>query len=463
MTRRLIITTIIASILLAGCTFFLSNPTVAPVPTAIIPVGATSTPIIIYITATPLSPAEQTATADLVVATTQIPAISTTPAPTSSNDGISIIKAEDLGGGRANITWEVTGSFPAGFEVIWSETNPVPTFPTNSSNYLSDPNTRTVQIVGQPGKTYYLRVCRYANNACNLYSNVAQIMFSGPTATPVVIYPTAIYPTMTSTPWLPGYNPLGTPIPADAGIKIIHVIKTASGKATVYWQAYGSFPNGFKLIYTTANRMPTYGMYPDISVGGSARSAEISGKVGDTYFLRLCRFTGTTCDVYSPVYEFLFTAMDPTKTPTGTLVSDSLTITSISNSAPGQAIIYWTASGSFSNGFRLVYSKTHSSPTFGSDPYYVIKDGTIRAAYINGDKGYTYYYRICRYTGSTCDIYSATYTFLYAGAKATNTPIPTKTRTPTTIPPTRTPVPPTHTPVPPSPTTGTPTETPISF
>lgn len=423
MPKRLIVTILIAGFVLAGCNLFPAATTAAPTATAIVPPVATQTPIIIIVTATPES---------LVVPTaTPVPAATNTP---SVGDSITITKAEDLGGGKANITWNVTGSFPAGFEVVWSETNTSPTYPNDSSNYLSDPATRAVQIVGQTGHTYYLRVCRYVNNGCDLYSNVAQINFSGPAATPIVYLPTSpYYPTATYNPWLPGYNPQGTPIPSEAGMKIFRVVKTASGKATVYFQAYGSFPHGFKLIYTTANRMPTYGMYPDLSVPASDRSVPITGDVGKTYFLRLCRFTGTTCDIYSPTFEFLFTEMDTTATPapSSTSTNANLYITNITNTVLGQAQIFWTANGSFSNGFRLVYSKTDSTPTYGEDPYYAINDGTVRSAYINGDPGYTYYYRICRYTGSTCDVYSNTYTFLFAGSKATLTP--------TKVPPTKTP------------------------
>ncbi len=412
MPKRLLISILIASFLLAGCNLFPKAPTVAPVVTQIVPPAATQTPIIIIVTATPAEPGQAATETPLPAAATSTPA---------AGESITITKAEDLGAGKARITWEALGNFPAGFEVVWSETNTSPAYPNDTSNYLSDPAVRTVEIVGQAGHTYHLRICRYVNNSCDLYSNVAQIAFSGPTATPIVFYPTSPYATSTSIPWLPGYNPSGTPVPADAGMKIYRVVKTDNGKATVYFQAYGSFPNGMKLIYTTANRMPTYGMYSDITVAATSRSVPITGDIGKTYFLRLCRFTGKTCDIYSPTFEFMFTEMETTPTST-TSPSGSLYINTIQNTAPGQAQIFWTAIGSFNEGFRLVYSKTDSTPTFGEDPYYVIDDGTVRSAYINGDPGYTYYYRICRYDGSTCDIYSNVYTFLYAGKKLTPTP-----------------------------------------
>lgn len=453
MPKKLIYTILIASLVLAGCNLFPVAPTAVPVATNVVPPAETQTPIIIIVTAT--SESQQGAPTDAAV-----PAVTSTPLP---GDSINITKAEDLGGGRANITWEVNGNFPAGFEVVWSETNSSPSFPGASSTYLSDPATRAVQIVGQTGHTYYLRICRYVNNSCDLYSNVAQITLAGnavPTV-PVIYYPPVVYPTATTA--LTAYNYLGTPISSDAGIKITKVVKTASGKATLYFQAYGSFPNDLRLIYTTANRMPTYGMYSDKVVPASSRSVEVTGDVGQTYFFRLCRYTGSSsCDVYSPTFEFIFTALDATNTPT--LSSGYLYINTISNTVPGQAKMTWTASGNFPYGFKIVYSKTDSTPTFGEDPYFAIGDGLIRSAYITGDVGYTYYYRICRYTGSTCDIYSSVYTFTFAGTKTTPTLTPTTVPpTATTVPPTATTVPPTATSVPPSVTPPViPSETPVS-
>jgi hypothetical protein len=457
MPKKIIYTMLIAGLVLAGCNLIPVAPTAAPVATDVVPPAATQTPIIIVVTATP--EAQQAQPTD-----TAVPAATNTASP---SDSINITRAEDLGGGKANVTWEVNGNFPAGFEVVWSESNSSPSFPGDSSTYLSDPATRAVQIVGQPGHTYYLRICRYVNNSCDLYSNVAQIKFSGAPATPIVVYPTSIYPTATSKPALPAYNGDGDLISADAGMKITKVVKTDSGKATLYFQAIGSFPKGFKLIQTTANRLPTYGMYPDVSVPSGNRTVEVTGTVGKTYFFRLCRYNGSTCDVYSPTFEFLFTSFDPTATVTQPA---AITITSITDTAPGQARIFWTATGTINKGFRIVYSTTDTTPDFPADDYYSITSSSTRSAYINGLQGYTYYYRICRFTGSSCDEYSPVYTFKYAGTKLTMTPTPT--RTPTTVPPTATTVPPTATAtatattVPPTatattvPPSATPTETP---
>jgi len=100
--------------------------------------------------------------------------------------------------------------------------------------------------------------------------------------------------------------------------------------------------------------------------------------------------------------------------------SSSMIITSIKETASGQAQITWTASGTFSNGFRIYYSDYVKLPTFGGEKSeYAIPDGTTRSAYVTGTPGKTYYYRLCSYTGSGCDFYSNLYTYTFIAATST--------------------------------------------
>lgn len=100
--------------------------------------------------------------------------------------------------------------------------------------------------------------------------------------------------------------------------------------------------------------------------------------------------------------------------------SSSMIITSIKETGSGQAQIIWTASGTFSNGFRLYYSDYVKLPTFGGEKSeYAIPDGTTRSAYVTGTPGKTYYYRLCSYTGSGCDFYSNLVTFTFVAATST--------------------------------------------
>jgi hypothetical protein len=99
--------------------------------------------------------------------------------------------------------------------------------------------------------------------------------------------------------------------------------------------------------------------------------------------------------------------------------SSSIIITSIKGNDSGKAQIIWTATGNTSNGFLIFYSTSFKTPFLNGYPYYKISDGTVRSGYVDGTPGMTYYYRICDYTGSSCDFYSNSYTFTYAGATPT--------------------------------------------
>ena len=442
--RSLFLILILSLIAMTGCTQVVYVPvTATPEPKQVAPTE-TSVPQIIYITATP-EPVTETATATGTVAPSAT--------PTTGQNVISITSVVDNGQGRATINWSASGSFPSGFQVVWSAVNLSPTFPTDTSSYFSDPNTRSAQITGQPGKFYYVRVCRYINNVCDAYSNVGIVGLYYATATAIYHYPP------------PYYVPSSTPYYGTA-ITITKVLNTGYGAARIYWNAYGSFPNGFMIVYSDSSSSPYYGDYPVVAApGSSTRSLSISGNPGSTYYYRICRYNGDSCDVASAVYSFTFAGPYVTSTPTATRTSTSgtgvINITSISEVSSGLARIFWTASGYFPEGFRIVYSKTTSSPAFGVDSYYVISDGTIRAAYINGDLGYTYYYRICQYVSGSCVNYSGTYSFTYSGATATPTRTATTVPSNTPVPPTNTPVPPTNTPVPPTDTPVPPTDTPV--
>lgn len=98
----------------------------------------------------------------------------------------------------------------------------------------------------------------------------------------------------------------------------------------------------------------------------------------------------------------------------------SIIITNIKETGSGQAQIFWTASGTFSNGFKIYYSSYIKNPVFGGEKSeYVISDGQTRSAYITGTPGTTYNYRICNFTGSNCEFYSNTYSFTFKAPTST--------------------------------------------
>jgi hypothetical protein len=112
--------------------------------------------------------------------------------------------------------------------------------------------------------------------------------------------------------------------------------------------------------------------------------------------------------------------------------STSIAITSIVDGGSGKARINWTGTGDFPSGFKILYSTSSATPFVGGYPYYAISSGSTRSAYVDGASGTKYYFRICRTTGTTCDIYSNSYAYTFPGSVVTSTPksTPVVTSTP---------------------------------
>lgn len=320
--------------LLAGCVQLVpaQQPTATEGIKALPPTGTpvdTSTPIIVIVTATPLPATATPVATDTPVATnTPVPTETFTPSPTAV-PGITLNTLTDLGNGNINVTWSTTGTFANGFQVVWSATNSQPSFPQDSSTYVYDPGTTSTQISGEAGRTYYVRVCRYVNSSCDLYSNVQSITLSG---TPI----TYTYPQYTQyNQYLqynqqynqypqynrnsqyynyprPQYYAYPTPSTSDTTpyapyLYINMVLHAGSGSADLYWRSYGDFSKGYRLLYSTTDATLTYGdTLQYVITNGNTHMYTITGTNGVTYYYRICRFTGTTCDVYSNQVSYTF-------------------------------------------------------------------------------------------------------------------------------------------------------------
>lgn len=275
--------------------------------------------------------------------------------------------------------------------------------------------------------------------------------------------PAVILPTNTPVPALPpGSNQPPAPTP-DASILLTGIKETGPGQAVVNWEATGNFPAGYALVWTSEQRAPIYPRDEDAYVGDpNARSALISGEQGKVYIVSVCRYVSDSCDIYSNLGIFAFKRYAPTATPNRTATvraltpisvsgggggggstdatSDAFKITYMGGGASGKAQMTWKSDTSPSGGFRIYYSTSNQNPAYGSDSYFAIADGKVREAYVDGSSGTTYYYRVCKYSGSGCDAYTASYKFTFPGtAKApTSAPTavaakPTSTTDPTTI------------------------------
>ena len=307
MVRRLLtISAFICLFLLAGCFQIVPSDVTSVAAEKANPTN-TPEPQIVYVTATPNEPIV------IVVTNTPEPATATPQVV----DSITITNLVDNGGGQATIGWNATGSFPSGFEIVWSDVNQIPTFLSDTSSYVTDSNARSAVINAQAGKIYFIRVCRYVDNSCDLYSNVAYFAMNNPTVTPF---------TPTSTPnisyvWSTSSitrTPTSTTTAATPSIFITSIRSAGNGAATIYWRAYGSFSDGFKILYSKDASQPTYGDYSLYSIDdGDTRSASVSGDFGTKYYFRICRYTGSSCDSYSNTYSYTFSG--PPLTPSGTL------------------------------------------------------------------------------------------------------------------------------------------------
>ena len=323
-----------------------------------------------------------------------------TPTPIDStgngNESITATKFEALGDGKARIYWEVEGEFPEGFKVVWSQDTSTPVFPDDIWDYISDGDARSAEVFGTPGDSYYFRVCKYSNGVCAFYSPVVKYTFEE------------------------AAEKTATPISTNSAeyIKITSIQSGGTGKANIYWEANGSFPKGFKVVWSTNTSEPVYpgNEYQYLS-SESARSTTITGTAGKKVYFRVCRYDGSKCNLYSNSYAFTYAGTEATEP-----ANKSITITNINNVKTGKAKVEWSASGTFSKGFKVVWSSSTSSPVYPGNDYVYMSEPSARSAYVNATAGKKYYFRVCEYLGGSCGVYSNTYTFTFNGTTPTDVP-----------------------------------------
>jgi hypothetical protein len=315
---------------------------------------------------------------------TKTPTITATPAV--AEDAITLTGLSQTAAGQVKLTWVATGSFPKGFKVVWSKTSAAPVFPGDSYAYVSDPSVRQAYIKDLiEGKTYYFRICRYTGSVCDLYSNTMSITLSGGGS-------------------------------EESTITLKSVSDAGDGAAKLVWTATGSFPNGFKIAYSSHNTTPVYPGDEWVYVSnGATRSVIIDGLTkGETYYFRVCKYLDGGCSVYSNMISYLVPGTAATKTPKPTATPDGSTISldSVVEEGCGAVRVNWTAVGSFPLGFKVVWSDVHDAPVFPGDSYYYESSPAASTVYLDGfTEGVTYYFRVCRYDGSACNLYSNSVSF----------------------------------------------------
>ncbi len=329
----------------------------------------------------------------------------------AGGDSINITQIESLEEGKAMLYWDAAGEFPEGFMVVWTKEKKIPVFPEDKGIQAGDGTARSALVTGSTGDLYYYRVCKFQNGACISYSAVASYTFGKISQSTLV--------------------KSSTPEPGLA-ITIKSIQSAGNGKATISWDASGSFPSGFKVVWSETTSEPVYPGNANVALSSaSVRSAVIDGTPGKKVNFRVCRFNGNKCDYYSNSYAFTFTgtavttSIAPTasKAPTATSSGRSITIISIGDRKIGTSTVVWIINGSFTSGFIVVWSDSTNTPVYpGNDNKYAnLEERELaQSAVAYGIPGKTYTFRVCEYIGDNiCGIYSNSYRFTYNGATAT--------------------------------------------
>lgn len=319
------------------------------------------------------------------------------PINTSMPGSIKITSITQKSPGVAIIKWEAVGDFPSGFKIVFTDQQSQPTYPENSYASVYSSTARAGVINYTADRIYYVRVCRFLVNTCDIYSDLGIFAYAPPTKTP----------RPTRTPAVVNIN--GTDVPFDSTLVITQIKGGADGKAYFEWKDTTSNTKPYKIVYSTTSSLPTLGTDSYFSIGDpKTRFAYVTGKSATKYNYRICRYDGKTCTSYSAVYAFTF----PTYTISTPVDTATIAISTITNTGVGTAQVNWTATGTFDNGFKILYSKTNTSPTL-SDSVTVVSDGTARAGSIIGDPSTLYYVRVCKYSGTACTVYSPVVNFTF--------------------------------------------------
>ncbi len=316
----------------------------------------------IFAFAPPTATPKPTKTASIVVGS------GGTSVPYDSTLTIDLIKSASVG--KAYFAWTDKSSSPKGYKIVYSSSSQVPTYGTDPYFYIADSTVRSAYVDGSSNTKYYYRICRFDGTKCTAYSAVYTFTF-------------------------PTYSITST---ADSStISITSISDTSTGVAQVNWTASGSFPNGFKILYSKTTSLPTLADSYTVVSDGTLRLGSITGDPSATYHVRVCKYSGGECVVYSPVVDFTFAADPAVITITG-LVDNS--------SVVGSVDLEWTATGTFSNGFKVLYSTSQSTPTYENASVIAVPSGSTRAATITGSGNTHYYLRVCKSSGTGCGVYS---------------------------------------------------------
>lgn len=164
----------------------------------------------------------------------------------------------------ANFSWTNSSiDTSSGFKLVKSKSSTTPTYPNDTVAYIDAGKTSYSLTLGD-GKTYYFRICAYRGSTCESYSNTVTL------TTPVKPEPQVV----------------------SGAVSLTIVGNSAS------WTFAGTAPNGFKLVMNTETQ-PTYPNNSKQYVSGTNTTMPGDLTSGTTYFVRVCKYTGSGCVDYS--------------------------------------------------------------------------------------------------------------------------------------------------------------------
>jgi hypothetical protein len=240
--------------------------------------------------------------------------------------------------------------------VLMSKANNPPTI-SDTTIPASNSSDRSAAISGDAGATYHIRVCKISGGVCTVYSDVVDFIFGKIT--------------------LVGFTDIN------------------SGNATVSWTNGGVFfRNGYKILASTSNASPTISDTVATIASSGANSGDFTGTAGTTYHVRVCEYDGiSACILYSDTKDFTFA---------------KITLTSLSETAEGEADLEWTANGDFTNGFIWLASSYTKEPILSDpDTQSGPLSGSDRSTGFTLTAGMTHYFRLCQANSSGgCAVYS---------------------------------------------------------
>lgn len=184
-----------------------------------------------------------------------------------------------------------------------------------------------------------------------------------------------------------------TPAPAPTQNAFTLSAKAVDNGINLNWNMGNTaVKNGFKLVYSTTSKTPTFGTdYAYYVSTPTTRNFTLALKDGKTYNLRVCTYvsSSSSCAAYSNTVSV--------KAPSKSSSGDDIKSGAINLSVSGEKVS-WTVGGTAPYGYKVAVSKS-GTPSYPNDSKQYISNPGTKSANIGGYKlkAGTYNVRVCKY------------------------------------------------------------------